>query len=57
MRRDDVHISVSLECGVESMTVTLNTEEPFTGRLYSQVDGGQTGDGCQTLGTARQQLQ
>ena len=29
--------SVSLECTADSMTVTLNTEEPFTGRLYSQV--------------------
>ena len=42
------HVLVSLECRAESMTVTLNTEEPFTGRLFSQG-----GSKCQTLGTAR----
>jgi len=41
-------VELSLECRAESMTVTLNTEEPFTGRLFSQG-----GSKCQTLGTAR----
>ena len=31
--------AVSLECRASSMTVTLTTEEPFTGRLYSQPSG------------------
>eukprot|EP00090_Calanus_glacialis_P030487 TRINITY_DN4919_c0_g1_i2.p1 TRINITY_DN4919_c0_g1~~TRINITY_DN4919_c0_g1_i2.p1 ORF type:complete len:480 (-),score=142.94 TRINITY_DN4919_c0_g1_i2:269-1708(-) len=40
---------VSLTCTGESMTVTLNTGEPFTGRLFSQSAGRE----CQTRGTAR----
>ena len=30
---------MSLECTDQSMIVTLNTEDPFTGRLYSQTAG------------------
>ena len=30
---------MSLQCTAQSMTVTLNTEEPFAGRLYSQTAG------------------
>ena len=38
-----------LSCGADSMTVTLSTEKPFTGRLL----GGPGGEGCGVLGTAR----
>jgi len=40
---------VSLACSGESMTITLNTNNPFTGRLFSQSAGRE----CQTRGTAR----
>ena len=30
---------MSLECTDQAMIVTLNTEDPFTGRLYSQTAG------------------
>ena len=40
---------MSLDCSAQAMTVTLSTEEPFTGRLYSE--GG--GSGCQARGAAR----
>ena len=30
---------MSLECTDQAMVVTLNTEDPFTGRLYSQTAG------------------
>jgi len=39
---------VSLACSGESMTITLNTNNPFTGRLFSQSAGRE----CQTRGTA-----
>ena len=42
-------IDLSLVCTAQSMTVTLKTEEPFTGRLFAQ----DTGRDCQILGTAR----
>jgi len=40
---------VSLACTGESMTITLSTNEPFTGRLFSQSAGRQ----CQTKGASR----
>jgi len=40
---------VSLACTGESMTITLNTAEPFTGRLFAQSAGRE----CQTRGAAR----
>ena len=45
----EVIISVSLECSAESMVVTLSTDQPFTGRLFSEAGGSQ----CQTRGTGR----
>jgi len=39
---------VSLACSGESMTITLNTNTPFTGRLFSQAAGRE----CQTRGAA-----
>jgi len=39
---------VSLACSGESMTITLNTNTPFTGRLFSQAAGRD----CQTRGAA-----
>ena len=42
-------IDLSLVCTAQSMTVTLKTEETFTGRLFAQ----DTGRDCQILGTAR----
>ena len=42
-----------LSCGADSMTVTLSTEKPFTGRLL----GGAGGEGCGVLGTARRDTQ
>ena len=46
---------MSLVCTGESMTVTLNTEEPFTGRLFAQ-NGGR-GSECETRGNARTETQ
>ena len=40
---------MSLECTDQSMIVTLNTEEPFTGRLYSQT----AGKDCEVRGESR----
>ena len=40
--------SVTLSCTGDSMTITLNTVDPFQGRLYSQS----TGKDCQTKGSA-----
>jgi hypothetical protein len=40
---------VNLACTGESMTITLNTNEPFTGRLFAQSSGRE----CQTRGAAR----
>ena len=45
----EVIISVSLDCSAESLAVTLTTDQPFTGRLFSQAGGSQ----CQTRGTGR----
>eukprot|EP00090_Calanus_glacialis_P030486 TRINITY_DN4919_c0_g1_i1.p1 TRINITY_DN4919_c0_g1~~TRINITY_DN4919_c0_g1_i1.p1 ORF type:complete len:724 (-),score=176.09 TRINITY_DN4919_c0_g1_i1:269-2440(-) len=42
-------IDLSLVCTGESMTVTLNTEEPFTGRLFAQSAARD----CETRGNAR----
>jgi len=46
-------LELSLECSADSMTVTLNTEEPFSGRLYSQP----AGKDCETRGNARTETQ
>ena len=40
---------MSLACTGESMTITLNTAQPFTGRLFAQSAGRE----CQTRGAAR----
>ena len=47
----EVIISVSLECRAESLAVTLTTDQPFTGRLFSQAGGSQ----CGTRGTGRRE--
>ena len=44
-------IAVSLECSADSMVVTLSTDQPFTGRLFSQAGGSQ----CQARGAARRE--
>lgn len=51
VRRQDTEDlgEVSLACTGESMTITLRTTEPFTGRLFSQSAGRE----CQTRGSAR----
>ena len=46
-------VPVSLECTAQSMRVTLNTEEPFTGRLYSQT----AGKDCEARGDNRTETQ
>ena len=42
---------MSLECRAESLAVTLTTDQPFTGRLFSQAGGSQ----CGTRGTGRRE--
>jgi hypothetical protein len=42
---------VSLACTGESMTVRLNTEEPFLGRIFAQSKGKE----CEARGNARQE--
>jgi len=51
VRRQDTEDlgEVSLACTGESMTITLSTTQPFTGRLFSQSAGRE----CQTRGSAR----
>ena len=44
---------MSLECTDQSMIVTLNTEDPFTGRLYSQT----AGKDCEVRGENRTETQ
>ena len=44
---------MSLECTDQSMIVTLNTEDPFTGRLYSQ----NAGKDCEVRGDNRTETQ
>ena len=41
--------SVSLACSGEGMVITLNTEDPFNGLLFSQTGG----KSCQTRGSQR----
>ena len=44
---------MSLECTDQSMIVTLNTEDPFNGRLYSQT----AGKDCEVRGQNRTETQ
>ena len=44
---------MSLECTDQAMIVTLNTEDPFTGRLYSQT----AGKDCEVRGDNRTETQ
>jgi len=48
-RLEDDPGEVKLACTGESMTITLNTNEPFKGRLFAQSAGRE----CQTRGSAR----
>ena len=44
---------MSLECTDQAMIVTLNTEDPFIGRLYSQT----AGKDCEVRGENRTETQ